>query len=431
MATAAQMYSRVKSTYYGWWVLLAATLLAMMSGGVLNHGASVFFNPIKRDLNLSSASTSLIFTISRAQAGLVGPLFGWLVDRFGARPLILIGSVGAGLGLILIHRINSYLPFLLVYVLVIGLSAQIGFGQTLLTSVNRWFGSRRATAMAILLTGFAAGGAIFIFPLSLGVERIGWRSTLLYSGIFVLIVGVILSRFVRHSPEHMGIALEGEYDAGERGVSTSHAIRERVSPDFSISEAMRTKVFWILLAASTLRISAETGIFVHVIPILVWKGLDEQAAAGFVSLFFLMSIPFRLLLGMSGQRMAFQPLIVTGMLSAVTGLVLLAVSGGIWGLYLFVFLMAIYEGSVVLQWVAVGDFFGRQNYGTLTGIMRLFDTVGSVVAPFFAGFVFDRTGSYAPALITFAAMLGAAGLLYSISRRPVRLTAPASARRAA
>ena len=38
--------------------------------------------------------------------------------------------------------------------------------------------------------------------------------------------------------------------------------------------------------------------------------------------------------------------------------------------------------------------------------------------PFYAGWVFDTTGGYAPAIITFAAMLGTSGLLYTIARRP-------------
>lgn len=80
--------------------------------------------------------------------------------------------------------------------------------------------------------------------------------------------------------------------------------------------------------------------------------------------------------------------------------------------------MAIYEGTVVLQWVAIGNYFGRHSYGAITGIMRAFDTIGTFFAPWYAGCMFDRTGSYAPALATFAVALGIATLLYSITRRP-------------
>ena len=260
----------------------------------------------------------------------------------------------------LVQRMNSYIPFLLVYILAVGLPSPLGFGQTLITSVNRWFVRRKSTAFAILLTGFAAGGAIFVFPLGLGVEHIGWRSTLFFSGVFVLVVGVLLSWTVRHSPERMGIPPEGtEAGPGQLPASGSHPTRNSGAMDFSVSEAMHTIVFWFMLAASTLRISAETGIMVHIIPIMVWKGIDDQTAAGLVSIFFFLSIPFRLLLGVSGQKFPFQPLIVTGMVSADAGLKLVVMSGGTWGLYPFVVRLAVYEGSVVLQGVSGGDFLGR------------------------------------------------------------------------
>ena len=68
----------------------------------------------------------------------------------------------------------------------------------------------------------------------------------------------------------------------------------------------------------------------------------------------------------------------------------------------------------------MGDYFGRRSYGTLSGIMRASDVVGSIMIPLYAGWVFDRTESYTAALVTLVAMLGAAALLISMVRRPSR-----------
>ena len=151
---------------------------------------------------------------------------------------------------------------------------------------------------------------------------------------------------------------------------------------------------------------------------MVWQGAGEEFAAGLYSVFFLLSIPLRLTLGMAGHRLSFQPLIAAGMLSAVAGCALLIASDGVRSLYPFVILFAVYEGSVALQWIAIGNYFGRRNYGAITGIMRASDTVGSFLAPWYAGWIFDRTGSYSYALATFGAAFSVAGLLYAISRRP-------------
>lgn len=421
MRSSPYIRNRLASIYRGWWVLFGATVLALISGGILYHGAAVFFSPIRRDLNLSSANTSLIFTLARAQTSLVAPLYGWLVDRVGARPLIVAGAVVSGIGLIAITLINNYIVFLLAYLLLVSVPSSFGFGQTLLTAVNRWFIRRKAVAMTILLTGFAAGGAIFVYPLGVGVDNLGWRATSVYAGIVVLVIGLLVSRIVTSPPTGEGnIVDEVERERDSEADGAPRSGNRILSADFTLSEAIRTRAFWILLAASTLRISAETGLAIHIIPIMVWQGAEEEFAAGLVSAYFLLSIPFRLGLGMAGQRLSFQPLIVSGHLAAVAGCLLLIQTEGVGPLYPFVVLLAIYEGAVVLQWVAIGNYFGRRSYGAITGIMRAFDTIGTFFAPWYAGWMFDRTGSYSPALATFAVALGIAAVLYSISRRPNR-----------
>ncbi len=410
---------RLASIYRGWWVLLGATVLALISGGILYHGAAVFFSPIRRDLNLSSANTSLIFTLARAQTSLVAPIYGWLVDRIGPRPLVVVGALVSGIGLIAITLINNYIAFLLAYLLLVSVPSSFGFGQTLLTAVNGWFIRRKAIAMTILLTGFAAGGAIFVYPLGIGVDNIGWRATSVLAGIVVLVVGMLVALVVTGPPTGKGNIVEEVERERETGTgSVPRSSMRTLSADFTLSEALRTRAFWILLAASTLRISAETGLAIHIIPIMVWQGAEEEFAAGLVSAYFLLSIPFRLGLGMAGQRLSFQPLIVSGLLAAVAGCFLLIQTDGVGSLYPFVVLLAIYEGAVVLQWVAIGNYFGRRSYGAITGIMRAFDTIGTFCAPWYAGWMFDQTGSYSIALATFACAWGIAALLYCISRRP-------------
>ena len=146
----------------------------------------------------------------------------------------------------------------------------------------------------------------------------------------------------------------------------------------------------------------------------------RSSPLGWVALFFLLSIPFRFSLGMAGHRLSFQPLIAVGMFAAVAGCALLIFSDSVRSLYPFVVLLAVYEGAVVLQWIAIGNYFGRRNYGAITGIMRAFDAVGSFFAPLYAGWMFDRTESYAPALGAFAAAFAIAALLYMVARRPRR-----------
>ncbi len=409
-----------QGVYRGWWALLGATLLAVLSGGALYHGATVFFKPIQRDLGLSSANTALVFTLARAQASIAAPLYGWLADRVGAKPLIALGALVSGLGLIVITRIESYALFLLAYLLLVSAPSSFGFGQTLLTAVNGWFIRRKAIAMSILLTGMAAGGAVFVYPLGVGVDRFGWRPTSVASGLLVIVGGLALSTLVAPPPRGAGNVVERVEGEPSPAPRAGRAAPRAADADFALSEAIRARVFWILLAASTLRIASETAIGIHIVPIMAWQGAEEEFAAALVSVYFLLSIPFRLGLGLLAHRVGFQPPIVCGMLCGAAACALLIQTDDVRSLYPFVLLLAIYEGSAALQWVALGNYFGRRSYGAITGIIRAFDTVGTFFAPWFAGWAFDRTGEYTPALAAFAAAFAIAALLYGICRRPTR-----------
>src|SRR3970040_3096659 len=101
--------------YYGWRMIALGASIRMLAGGLHMYGFTVFFLPLSRDLGLSRAGTSLAFSLARAEGAIEGPLAGYMIDRFGARPIMLIGVVLKGVGYILFSRVNSYLTFLLVY----------------------------------------------------------------------------------------------------------------------------------------------------------------------------------------------------------------------------------------------------------------------------------------------------------------------------
>jgi MFS transporter, OFA family, oxalate/formate antiporter len=98
--------------------------------------------------------------MARAEGGMGGPLVGWVVDKFGSRPVILFGGLTAGIGLMLLSRADSYWELVLLFAGVVSIGKTAGLGQTLMAAVNQWFIRRKALAMAILGTSFTAGGAV-------------------------------------------------------------------------------------------------------------------------------------------------------------------------------------------------------------------------------------------------------------------------------
>ena len=417
----SNIQGRVKGVYYGWWVLLATFLLGTISGGIFSHANGIYFGPIKADLGLTSAQTAIIFSMARAEGSVAGPIVGRLVDKFGSRPMIIVGGLVASLGFILLHWVHAYWLFVLVFVGIVSTGKSSGLGQTLMSAANRWFVARRSLAMAIVVTGFASGGAAILPLISLGVNTIGWRDVMLYSGIFMAIIVVPLGMLVRHSPERMGIQPEGlERPTGGEGSSTPGRQRRQVRDiNFTVREALNTRVFWSMLAATSLRVTLWGAVSVHAVEMMKQEGMSPQTAGFMFSLMFLLSIPFRLGVGALGMRLPLTPMLFGGMAAAGLGMVALLIVGGTLGVVLFVALMALEQGAGAMNFVAMGDYFGRLSFSTLFGIMSTCFNIGMLVSPIYAGWIADtHNGSYTVAYMTFIPMYFVAGFIYLGLRPP-------------
>jgi MFS family permease len=157
---------------------------------------------------------------------------------------------------------------------------------------------------------------------------------------------------------------------------------------------------------------------VHFVAIMVWKGMDETAAAGLLGIFALLSVPFRIAMGWVGDR--FSKTFVLGLTMAVGTLSLLMLNyvSGLWYLWLFLPLLAWVESNPSLNWALIGDFFGRQQFATIRGSMSFFYGWAQMAAPLAAGFVWDRTGSYEIALWLFTGMWIVGAVIFFFLRPP-------------
>ena len=412
---------RLRGIYPGWWVLTACCSLALFPGAIFEYGFPVFYLPIQNDLMLSSTRTSLIFALSRGEPGNGGPLVGWLVDRFDSRPIVMISGLMAGVGLIILSNVDNYWAFMLVYVGVVSVGNNTGFGQTFLAVMNRWFVRRRAVGMTAVITCYTAGGAILVPLLSRGIEALGWRDVMLYAGIFVAVIVVPVSMLIRRSPEAVGISLEQAGEAVLSGPANGAKNEQNAGAtghDYSVKEALKTPTYWFIVWGSTLRITVTSGILVHGIPIMVWKGASEQSGADFIALVFFISIPTRFLIGRSGVKLSSRWILTAGMAAGTLSLATLTYVSGTTIIYLFVIGIALLEGAATLNWVMVGDIFGRRNFATLTGIISVFYSPGMMLSPRFLGWVFDKTGGYTWSLLTLTILYAASTCLFAIAKPP-------------
>ena len=405
--------------FYGWWIVAVASVQGMLGNGAISSGFPIFFDPIRQDLGIGYARMSLVLSLARAEGGMGGPLVGWLVDKFGGRPMILFGGLAAGVGLILVSQAHGFWTFVLLFVGVVSVGKTAGLGQTLMATVNQWFIRRKAVAMSALMTAFAGGGAIVVPLLGLGIDHWGWRATLLVTGIFICSLTLPVFLVVRSKPEDMGLWPDGDAaPVVERQGGPAGAKPRRELGDFTVREAIRTRTFWFMLFGVVARVSATNAIIIHIFPLLKDHGLTPGRAAFYVSAMFFMAIPLRFILGVAGGRVSPGKLLFAGMNLGALGLLALLFPGGPAGVVIFVLAFGVVEGVTSVNWIMLGDYFGRSRFASLMGFMSVFHNLGMFVAPIFSGWVKDRTESYDLVLVTFAPLFMASGLMFLMARRP-------------
>ncbi|HJN86268.1 MAG: MFS transporter [Dehalococcoidia bacterium] len=405
--------------FYGWWIVAVTSVQGMIGNGAISSGFPIFFEPIRTTLGIGYASMSLVLSLARAEGGMGGPLVGWLVDKFGGRPMILFGGLTAGVGLVLVSHAQTYWQFVLLFVGVVSVGKTAGLGQTLMATVNQWFIRRKAVAMSALMTSFAGGGAIVVPLLGLGIDRIGWRDTLQITGILIGLLTIPVALVVRSRPEDKGLRPDGDAAPLVERLGGPAGARSRREPgDFTVREATRTRTFWFMLLGVVARVSATNAIIIHIFPLLEDEGMSSGNAAIYVSVMFFMAIPLRFILGVAGGRVSPRKLLFVGMNLGALGLLALRGLDGTLGVVIFILAFGVVEGVTAVNWIMLGDYFGRSRFASLMGFMSVFHNMGMFVAPIFSGWVKDQTGSYNLVLIAFAPLFMASGLMFLLARRP-------------
>jgi nitrate/nitrite transporter NarK len=170
-----------------------------------------------------------------------------------------------------------------------------------------------------------------------------------------------------------------------------------------------------------LRNVPHAGVSVHLVPLLVWKGLDEHSAAFFVGLAAFSAVIVRPLTGWLGDRWSKQKIGAVGVMLGGLGLAILTYSNGaLWHMVFFAILFSFADGINSVTWALVGDFFGRNHFASIRGWIGMIQSLVAMPAAVFTGWIFDQTQSYSYALAPFIAIYALAGLVMWQVPRPKR-----------
>jgi MFS family permease len=403
--------------FYGWRMVAAASALRVLGAGLHSFGFTVFFLPLSQDLKLSRTSTSLAFSLARAEGAVEGPIVGHLLDRYGPKPIMLAAVLLMGIGYLLLSQVHSYATFLIVYLGVISLAHAGGFMHSPMVLINTWFIRHRARAITISSAAFGLGGVLVAPVLSVIVQAWGWRSGAAIAGFLFLIIGVPLCLTIRRSPEGMGLLPDGDEPASTAPGTEGRGQTVQAEIDVTVAEALRSFAFWGSVLAAGIRNGSYHAISVHFVPLMVWKGLSQPEAALLLSVYAFLGMALTLMLGWFADKTN-KPRLTALILFVGGGAMLLPiVSSSLWSLVLFTIFFSAVETTFPLGWAVVGDLFGRKHYARIRGYMTLFYTWGGVLGPVIAGAIFDRWQTYEPLLWSLVIVFSVAGALFASLNR--------------
>ncbi len=401
--------SRIPSApavFYGWWIVLAAFLNLFFSVGIIYYGFPVFYPAFVHSLGFTRAQVTQGFLLGFLLVGLpFGLLAGVLIDRIGARWVILSGVGFIGLPLILMGHMNRFWQYELLCVAeVIGYTMAGPIANQVL--ISRWFRARRGRAMGYAYLGLGLGGVVAPPLANLLIRSFGWRHALEITGSLILLVLFPVGFWItRSAPSDLGLLPDG-LPAGTDGAATV----SEISASNSVSAAIRTGNFWLILAGATLVLGALNAVVQHFILYLKDQGYSTASAAHFLSILLACSLGGRVLVGYFADRfnkkntMAFFYLLLGAAIPLlwIAHLPLAALAFAV----LFGFSMG---ADYMLIPLVTAECFGIASLGKLLALIIMGYSVGQWVAPWMAGKIFDIYHSYdhAWAVLTAAAMLGA------------------------
>ncbi len=400
--------------FYGWLIVGICLVSLVITAGVGFYSIGVFFNPLMEEFGWNRTQIAAIVTVYFGISGLASPLVGRFLDIQGASRIMFFGLMGSSLFLSLLSLTHSLFYFYVIYAL-------LSVSHTTLSSIpygyliSRWFRKKRGVAMGIATSGIGLGGLIISPIANALIQSLGWRNAYLILGIGVLVFMLPLLIFVRDGPEEMGLLPDGEMD--ER--TTSEPLPQE--PFRTAGETLRTPVFWVAAFGLFLVYGTVHGTMSHEVPFIRDMGISSAKAATILGFTAGVGVLGKLFFGFLMDKLPPRAVISSCFFLQALGVLILVFTKNMILLWCFVVIFGFsMGGTATLRPLIVTWLFGMSAYGTIFGVIQIFQAMGSALFPLFGGLIFDATGSYYWAFLFFILAAVASGVLYLLIPVPPR-----------
>jgi MFS family permease len=367
---------------YGWVIVAAGALITCVAMGAI-FALPVYLQPIADDTGWGRAGISLAMTMGFVVMGVAG--FGWgtLSDRIGARPVVLMGALLLGAGLVIASRATSLVVFQIAYG---GLAcASVGaFFAPLMAATVAWFDQHRSLAVSLVSIGGGVAPMVMTPLATVLIGAYGWRSAMLAIALVVSAIVLATALLIRPAPA----AATAPAPAAGGAMATSAGTSSPWS-------ALRTPQFVVLAATFFLCCAAHSGPIFHTVSYAEICGASALAAASIYSVEGVAGLFGRLAFGLLADRVGVKRVIIGGLLLQAVGIYSYIFVSGLGDFYVRALVLGMaYGGVMPLYAILARDYFSQGVMGTVLGAATMTSSIGMAFGPIGGGWLFDTFGTY-------------------------------------
>ncbi|WVT76890.1 MFS transporter (plasmid) [Sinorhizobium chiapasense] len=368
------------NSHYRWVIVAAGGLLGCLAIGAM-FSLPVFLLPISRDTGWSVTGVSSAMTIGFLAMAFASIAWGSLSDRWGARPIVFIGSVLLAVSLMAASWATSLIVFQIVFGIVVGTAAAAIFAP-MMACVTGWFDTHRSLAVSLVSAGMGMAPMTMSPFAAWLVSGYDWRTALQIIAVVVAIVMIPVSLLVRQAP-----ALA----AGAAAVSPE----DEAHSSMTTSQVLKSPLFIILLLTNFFCCATHSGPIFHTVSYAITCGIPVMAAVSIYSVEGLAGMGGRVVFGLLGDRFGAKRVLVLGLLAQAFGALAYVFAAGLGSFYAVAALFGfIYAGVMPLYAVLARENFPLRMMGTVIGGTAMAGSLGMATGPIAGGMIYDALASY-------------------------------------
>jgi len=401
--------------YYGWRITAASFTLLFIVVGMVYYGFPVFYAPLIAEFGWTRAQATAGFLYGMLLIGpIAGISTGYLIDRYGARKIMLAGllaGVAAFSGFAAMQSLAAYYLFFFVQTI----SYASGGPAPNQVLISRWFRRMRGRALGLAYMGIGVGGTVAPVFAEYVIRHHGWRAAMAaLAGGFLLIAIPVAMWVIRDRPSDLGLCPDGDPPPA------SYTPEAEAPKALGLREAAGTPAFWLILAGGVMNSGAIGGVIQHLQLFLRDQRYDPGAAARVASLLLLASIAGRFVMGFLSDLFHKKSMLISTCLLVGLPIALLYrpdLPGALTG-FAILFGFGLGSGHMMLPLITA-HYFGLASLGRLMGVILTITAASQAFTPVLVGRLYDLQKSYhwGFAIMAAMALLGATAVS-SIPRRP-------------